>query len=195
MATRGRGSIQKGKNAEREIVAMLQPILNDLFAGVGRDAPVLQRNTLQSDTGGADLCGLSWLALEVKCCETFNLPAWWTQCAGQAKRNQTPVLFYRRNNVKWRVRMRGYAQDRLMPEVRLECLVDIEVDAFLAYFRERVAKELEETGAVKEEVKSLTMRAEEYCAKLGFPIPKRKTAEHKTMVDWFSRIEGTNTIV
>lgn len=135
-------SRNKGKRAEREIICLLQPIVNECFKMYGKKAPFLQRNTLQSDTGGCDIAGLEWLALEVKHCEIFNLNAWWQQCVAQSEGHtepKEPVLTYRRNNMPWRVRMRGVAG---RTEAHAFCLVDISLDAFLTYFRARLLHEL-----------------------------------------------------
>lgn len=136
-------SRNKGKRAEREVIELLQPIVTELYLNlVKRCAPTLQRNTLQSDSGGCDISGLEWLALEVKHCETFNLNDWWKQTVRQSEGHsdpKEPVLFYRRNNVAWRVRMRGVAG---RTDSYAFALVDISVEAFLMYFRKRLANEL-----------------------------------------------------
>jgi hypothetical protein len=80
--------LNKGKRAEREIVGLLQPVVNAVYAAAGITPPLLQRNTLQSDRGGYDIVGLDWFAPEVKRCETLSLRTWWEQCKGQAKPSQ-----------------------------------------------------------------------------------------------------------
>lgn len=98
--------LMKGKRAEREIVKLLQPIIDKVYgeAGIiGNDFPVLQRNTLQSDKGGYDIVGLDWLAIEVKHQEQLSINTWWQQTLKQTKSGQMPTLFYRKNNVKWKV--------------------------------------------------------------------------------------------
>jgi len=146
----------KGQRGEREIVALLQAVVNEVYTAYNRkvistteselvqyrtlEVPLLQRNTIQSDRGGYDIVGLDWLAPEVKRCETYQLSTWWQQCRAQAKPHQTPVLFYRRNNVPWRVRMIGklpIAQGRAVRVV-----VDIAIGAFMLYLRERLVDEL-----------------------------------------------------
>lgn len=108
----GKSSLDKGKRGEREVVAMLQPIVDKVYAEFegmvdARTGHVirgvrLQRNTLQSDAGGFDIVGLEWLALEVKYQETLNVEAWWRQTCGQAKEGQLPVLLYRKSRVEWK---------------------------------------------------------------------------------------------
>lgn len=150
---------RKGQRGEREIVDLLQAVVNEVYSRVYMTStehiPLLQRNTLQSDRGGYDIVGLDWLAPEVKRCETLNLKEWWLQCKAQAKPHQTPVLFYRSNGQKWRVRMLGYLTDGLgycqsldqttapLPR-RVRVLVDISMDSFLVYFRARLENELRE---------------------------------------------------
>jgi hypothetical protein len=142
-------SRDKGKRAEREIVKLLQPVVIAVWNELGREgaAPTLERNLMQSHKGGHDLIGLDWLALEVKHREQFVLASWWRQAKTQAEEAEAklhrpvePVLFYRRNNIPWRVVMFGYLDSGSAGRVR--CPVDITPDAFLAWFRLRLAQEL-----------------------------------------------------
>lgn len=98
-----RGNQNKGKEGERQVIRLLQPVVNSVFAAHNKEAPILQRNTLQSDRGGCDLVGLDWLALEVKRQEQLAIPQWWQQTLRQAAGTKEPVLFYRRNNEAWKV--------------------------------------------------------------------------------------------
>jgi hypothetical protein len=135
-------SRNKGKRAEREVIELLQPIVSEQYFKLVKVSPKLQRNTLQSDSGGCDISGLEWLALEVKHCETFNLKDWWAQTVRQSEGHcdpKEPVLFYRRNKVDWRVRMRGSCG---RSGATVNALVDISIEAFLMYFRKRLAFEL-----------------------------------------------------
>lgn len=96
----------KGARGEREVIDLLQPIVDNAYRAVGKEPPRLQRtSSTQADGGGCDVCGLDWLALEVKRCETLQLDAWWRQCLAQAKPGQLPVLVYRQNSRQWRVRL------------------------------------------------------------------------------------------
>ncbi len=137
----GKMSLQKGKRSEREIVKLLQPILDDICNELDIERILIQRNTLQADKGGYDLTGVGWMAPEVKMQETFNLSGWWRQTVMQVKANQEPVLFYRKSRVKWRVRMKMYAS---LGERRFFTVADITIDAFLVYFKERCILHLTE---------------------------------------------------
>lgn len=137
----GKMARSKGQRGEREIVHLLQPYVNKAFQDCGLQPPLIQRNQLQSDRGGYDLVGVPWMAPEVKRCETLNLKAWWKQCMEQAKDGQTPVLFYRQNASKWRVRMVGILPATGCKDVKV--VVDISIDAFLHYFYQRCQYEAE----------------------------------------------------
>lgn len=135
----GKSGQDKGKRGEREVIALLQPVVNEVYEAHDMDAPRLQRNTLQSDKGGQDIVGLDWLAPEVKWCEQLQVYQWWQQTLRQAGAGKVPVLFYKRNKVDWKVRMYG----RLgMPTC--ERLVPVTVDLldFLDWFRARLVQEL-----------------------------------------------------
>ena len=129
----------KGQRAERESIKILQPVVNNVFDSFGLEAPILQRNTLQSDRGGYDVVGVEWLALEIKHQETLNLRQWWDQCSNQAKKGQVPILMYKQNNVKWRIRMIG---GLLVGEQVVPSLVDIDLESFLIWFEHRIGYEL-----------------------------------------------------
>lgn len=97
-------SREKGKRGEREVIGILQPVVSQVYTAFDLEAPRLQRNTLQSHGGGFDVVGLDWMALEVKFHKDLNVAAWWRQTLAQCGHRQVPVLFYRRNNVEWKVR-------------------------------------------------------------------------------------------
>jgi Holliday junction resolvase len=132
----------KGARGEREIVQLLQPVVNLVYGDMGRVPPTLQRNTIQSHKGGYDLVGVDWMAIEVKRCETLSLNAWSSQCIGQAKEGQTPILFFKQNNQKWRVMMHsilvtgGASNLKVWGEIRM--------DDFLVYFDYRLRHELKD---------------------------------------------------
>lgn len=143
-------SRNKGKRSEREIVHILQPIITSVYddyikaSGYVDESfktPILQRNTIQSDRGGFDIIGLDWLAIEVKHCETFGLNDWWQQTVRQAG-NKMPVLFYRKNNVAWRVRTHGVLFDAPCRNAWSTAIVDISLEDFLNYFELRLKCEL-----------------------------------------------------
>lgn len=140
----GTMSRDKGKRAEREVIALLQPVVTEMFERYEQDAPKLQRNTLQSDGGGFDIVGLRWMALEVKHQESIQVAKWWCQSLQQAQRagpNVEPVLFYRKNNVKFRVVINPGVLVYRTNNV-LSIPVDISVDDFLTYFSLRLESEL-----------------------------------------------------
>lgn len=133
----------KGARGERLVIQMLQPIVDRVYFAHGVEPaliPVIQRNTLQSHLGGCDLCGLEWLAIEVKSQETLNLNAWTKQCIEQAKPNQTPVLLYKQNNKGWKVMMHVL----LVPggSTNLKVWAGIDIESFLQYFEYRLTWEL-----------------------------------------------------
>ncbi len=145
----GAMSRNKGQRAEREVVKLLQPVVTAAWNEVGRDgaAPSLERNLMQAHKGGHDLLGLDWIAIEVKHQEQFAVASWWQQTKAQAaKASQQmlvevePVLFYRKNNVAWRVIMRGYLD--VQGRGRVRCPVNIETEAFLVWFKLRLLAEL-----------------------------------------------------
>lgn len=136
----GKMSRDKGKRAEREVVRELQPVLDRIAARHGIDAERLKRNTMQSDGGGFDIHGIRWMAPEVKHHETFALNSWWKQTVEQASPTQEPVLFYRKNNVKFRVRM--FVDARFGPCEAPRIVVDIDMPTFLEIFEQRAEAEL-----------------------------------------------------
>jgi hypothetical protein len=136
----GNMSRNKGKRGEREIIDALQPIVNQVYATHEREAPVLKRNTLQSDGGGYDIVGLDWFAPEVKYHETFHVEKWWEQCTAQANCGQAPVLLWRCNGMRtWNVRMWGYVEAQ---SLGLRVPVQVLWSDFLKWFRIRLNEEL-----------------------------------------------------
>lgn len=135
----GRRSLNKGKRAEREVIKLIQPVVNQVYEANGLEPPILERNLMQSHRGGYDLVGLDWLALEVKHQEQEQVNTWWAQCVRQAGTTKEPVLFYRKNNARWRIKMLGYL---VAGSKRVKAPVVIELDAFLVYLKIRIEKEL-----------------------------------------------------
>lgn len=140
----GRMARNKGKRGEREVINLLQPIVDKVAAEVGVEAPKLMRGWGAARRGDHDVHGLEWLSLEVKRVENLSgLGSWWRQCCKQAGKGQTAVLLYRPNNVKWKVKMRvpvriggrGSTRHVLAP-------VTVDIETFLVYFEERVRVEL-----------------------------------------------------
>lgn len=130
---RGTMSRNKGKRGEREVIDLLQPVVNEVRQHFGLPELILKRNTLQSDRGGSDIAGLPWLAAEVKLHAKPQVEMWWKQTMDQAEAHQVPVLFYRIDRQRsWTVRMMGttfYAGS----EVHGVC--DFNMTFFLRWFR------------------------------------------------------------
>ena len=118
---------QKGQRAEREVIRLLQPIVDKVYREVGKAPPLLERNQMQTHRGGYDIVGLEWLAPEIKHQERLQVDDWWHQCIMQTRAGQIPVLMYKQNNIKWRVRVVSRVGNRTIP-------VEIGVDDFLMYF-------------------------------------------------------------
>lgn len=135
----GRASKEKGKRGEREVVRILQPIVDQVYGEFGVRVPLLERNLQQSHRGGFDIAGLEWMALEVKYREEFAVDAWWEQTLAQCGQHQTPILFYRRNKVEWKVRLYGMLQAN---GVFLHTPVTVDLAIFRQWFRLRLIQEL-----------------------------------------------------
>lgn len=121
----------KGRVGEREVIALLQPIL-DMYAGP--NAPKLERNLDQCKKGGADISGLTWLSIEVKRVESLSPDKAWEQCLSQCGANQIPVLFYRMNRTKWRVRLWGSVASPTPRELVPVFPVEISLEDFRHWF-------------------------------------------------------------
>jgi|TARA_R110000764_G_scaffold1960_2_gene8550 hypothetical protein len=134
----------KGANGERQVVHLLQPIINEEYELAGLAPPLLQRNQMQSHQGGYDLVGIDWIALEVKFYKEVteaHITKWWKQCWDQATNGEMPVLIYRQNKGKWKVRMNVALQ---LGESSKQIVTPaiITVDAFTHWFRYRIKAEL-----------------------------------------------------
>lgn len=137
-------SRNKGKRGERDVVDLLQKVVDEEYLRCGRLPIVIRRNLMQSykqreGFDNHDLVGLDWLALEVKRQEKLNVDAWWEQACEQAGVGKTPVLFYRQNNKAWRVVMHGVL---LGEQYRVKATVEVDVDTFLCYFAMRLREKL-----------------------------------------------------
>lgn len=132
-------SRSKGSRGESEILMILHNAMIEVYRERGKEplAPVLTTSSI-----GFDIKGLTWLAPEVKRVEN-DLPGmidhWWGQCKRQAKEGQIPVLFYRKNNRPWNVRMYGHLliDGEMGPRVRMP--VDIGLAAFTTWFKLKIA--------------------------------------------------------
>ena len=109
------GARTKGASAEREVIKLLEPIVREEGGGL------LFRNLEQVRSGGHDIIGLDWLAIEVKRCETLAVDAWWAQAVQQAGADRIPVLIYRQSRKAWTVVMWGgvTAPDRSLFHARV----------------------------------------------------------------------------
>lgn len=142
-------SRSKGQRAERAAIDLLQPVVNECYAALGykeHEVPMLQRNTLQSQAGGFDVVGLEWLALEVKHQETLLIEQWWLQTIKQAKKANNgqgaePVLMYKQNNVRFRVRMQVHVWVHRSDGGQWH-IVDVSIESFVEYFKARLMAEL-----------------------------------------------------
>lgn len=136
----GAFACSKGKRGEREVVKLLQPIVDKVFGDRGLEIPKMFRNQNQSALGGYDIDGIDWLALEVKRQENLSINSWWKQAVRQASMEQVPVLIYKQNHKKWKVQMFGYLDCGGM---RVKTKVEITLEAFLIYFETRMVQVLE----------------------------------------------------
>lgn len=107
----------KGANGEREVVNLMNRIIDNVLASQVWDDLVIstarsciQRNQAQSAVGGHDLNGVFGMSVEIKRVENVQVDKWWGQCTEQAKRNnEHPVLLYRQNHQPWRCVTLGHA--------------------------------------------------------------------------------------
>lgn len=116
----------KGKRGEREVIALLQPIITTEYEALGLEAPQLRRNLSQTRGGGYDIEGVPWLALEVKNCSKDQRNSWWAQTLRQAEVGQEPLLMYKitGSDVGWRAMINGRVE---LPDGKrhLVCPIDI----------------------------------------------------------------------
>ena len=99
----------KGASAEREVIKLLEDVVRENGGGM------LKRNLEQWRSGGHDVIGLDWLAIEIKRCETLLIETWWSQTLEQAARTGgEPVLIYRQSRKPWSVIMWGRVGDLKM---------------------------------------------------------------------------------
>jgi hypothetical protein len=134
----------KGQNGEREIVDLLEPIVQRLLREGGYpipDKPVIQRNQNQSAVGGSDLSNTFGMAIEIKRQEQLSVNTWWAQCVKAANTlNEHPVLLYRQNNKKWRCVTLAWVQ---LPKGELvQVRAEFTVEEFLVWFAKWVEQKL-----------------------------------------------------
>lgn len=138
----GRMSRNKGARGEREVIACLQPIVDKVCDTCGQPKLVLRRNQDQRFAAKQyDLIGVPWMAFEVKRQENLSgLKGWWRQTLDSAREGQVPVLFYRKNHSKWKVRM--YVPVVAGPKRRVKATVTMDLPTFLVWFEQRLMSEL-----------------------------------------------------
>lgn len=132
----------KGKQGEREVAALLNPIIHEVRREFGQSEEVIMnphnqvtRNYSQSAHGGNDLVNTFGLSIEVKRQEALNVNTWWKQTVRAAKvAGHDPVLMYRKNNDRWHVMMMVDLPMTIGKKVRAEILVS----DFLEWFKWRV---------------------------------------------------------
>lgn len=147
----GLKSQRKGKSGEREARILMQAIVDKAVAIDGKIAPGLiqvQRNLLQSASGGRDLLGCPGMAIEVKRCQKKRMNLWWTQAVDQAIKagpDKAPVLLWRLDREPWR--MRVYAKFPIVRDEALEGGIDLEKEEFCTwavdYIRRKLAGKLD----------------------------------------------------
>jgi hypothetical protein len=145
----GSVSRDKGQRAERAAIKLLQPVVNEVYAKHGRDAPVLQRNQLQSHLGGEDISGIRWCSIEIKHQEALSVEAWWAQCVKQCKGIREPILLYKQNNIKWRVRIWAAIVVHGSTDTQWH-VIEMGANEFLIYFEARLTIEVQKEIANEE---------------------------------------------
>jgi hypothetical protein len=143
-------SRKKGQRGEREVIELLQPIVDKVCQLTSHPRIVLERNLMQASLGGFDITGLDWFGIEVKNCATLSLDKWWEQTCAQARAHAhkrrnlkcEPVLFYKIPRRAWRVMLYVYLPTPSSRRHGHWTTAQIEVDAFLAYFNDRLEAEL-----------------------------------------------------
>ncbi|QDP52342.1 MAG: putative protein D14 [Prokaryotic dsDNA virus sp.] len=127
--------VNKGKAGEREVVKLLQPIVNEVYESLRMQPPDLLRNQMQTAVGGYDICGLPWIALEVKRQEQLSLNAWWKQVTTACCNGEVPIVIFRQNRKKWRILMPAWLHTG--GKGHQQCRAEVDLDTFLTWFRER----------------------------------------------------------
>lgn len=125
----GKMAKTKGAEGERELAKLLQKWAEPVTEHLGVDKINLERMAAaQSKSGGYDLSGLSWLAIEVKRVENMELKAWWRQTLKQCNDMQIPFLAWRLNRKPWNFRTR-------VPHQGVWLTVDLDLEAGQQWFQ------------------------------------------------------------
>lgn len=133
----------KGQRGEREIVDLLQCLIDPIRSKYHLTPVILQRNALQAHLGGADLHGLDGFSVEVKFQESAFQAAWWRQCLEQANKsrhgdanaNAVPILFFRGSRQPWVVMFRAFVNSPLDRD-QVEMDVTTSLADFISWFNE-----------------------------------------------------------
>lgn len=138
----GSKSRNKGQRGEREVIKLLQHVVDKVSKEKNINPIKLERNLMQSNNGGYDIVGIEWLALEVKFQEIDYQESWWKQTCKQATTKQVPVLFFRKSRQQWKVKMFGFltTNDTFSNVQKLP--VFISKDDFLYFFEEKFRESL-----------------------------------------------------
>lgn len=131
--------LNKGKAGEREVVKLLQPVVDEVYGRLLMDAPQLHRNQNQSALGGYDIDGLPWIALEVKRQEQLSINAWWKQVNKAARPGQEPIVIFRQNRKKWRILMNVWLHTGGTGHTKVRA--EVSLDDFMMWFKERLQYE------------------------------------------------------
>jgi hypothetical protein len=125
----------KGQRGERQVVKLLQAIVDTVHQRRGLALILLQRNQLATWQGGEDITGLEGFCIEVKWQEIGWNPEWWKQCLAQAayRPGWTPVLFYRASHQKWNVKLRAFVNTPMDTE-QVESDITMSIDDFVEWF-------------------------------------------------------------
>lgn len=133
----GRFARDKGARGELEVIGYLQPLVDKAYRHFGfEDPPELRRNLMQYGQGGFDLANLDGWAIEVKRQETQQVEQWWVQTVRNARHGRVPALLWRANHKPWRARF--VARLEIDERSRLRCVVNTELECFLAFFEFRM---------------------------------------------------------
>jgi len=137
----GKASRDKGYRGEREALALLQPIVDEVCDELNEVRFELRRDQRQRfEAKHYDLVGIPWLAIEVKRRENIGqINTWWRQTLAATREGQTAVLMYRPNNTAWQVRMRVPI---LAGDTRILATVTVGFETFKVWFREKLKSHL-----------------------------------------------------
>lgn len=150
-------SRSKGIAGEREVIQLLQPVVDAAYAKhrPQEKAPKLTRNLAQARDGGHDINGLPWAAIEVKRCSKAHMGEWWSQTVAQADEAAScqgsqsyvaAILLYKIGTSEWRARWAVWMATRsIAPNgnyVDVEAIVDTDLPTFARWLAEELGARL-----------------------------------------------------